>query len=382
MTKIKLPKWSSILEKSSYMAILVTTLGLVTFGIVMIYSSSSIIAMERYGDEYYFLKKQLAFAVVGVLLMFVLSNLRYETLKKVAYVGMALSVLLLVLILIPPIGVKKGGATRWLRLGFFSFQVTEAVKVALVVFLAYFLAKKTAHIKEFIRGLLVPLAVTFVVMGLIMLQPDFGTAVIIALMLFGMFYLAGSRIVHLLALIGPCLAGAVVLVMMKPYRLQRWLTFLDPWKDASKSGFQIIQSWISFGSGGPFGVGLGDGMQKLFYLPEPHTDFILSVVAEEVGFIGVAVVIALFVILILQGFIIAFRSTDLFGSLLAAGLTMLIALEASINIAAVVGLVPTKGRALPFMSYGGSSLVMSLAAVGILLSISAAERGGGRGAQP
>jgi cell division protein FtsW len=202
-----------------------------------------------------------------------------------------------------------------------------------------------------------------------MLQPDFGTAVIVAVLMLGMLYLAGGRILHLSALTVPILAGAVVLVLMKPYRLKRWLTFLDPWKDASNSGFQIIQSWISFGSGGPFGVGLGDGMQKLFYLPEPHTDFILSVVAEEVGFIGVAVVIALFIFLVFQGFVVAYRAADLFGTLLAAGLTTLIALEASINIAAVVGLIPTKGLALPFMSYGGSSLVMSLAAVGIILSI-------------
>jgi cell division protein FtsW len=370
----KLSRLSLIMEKGSHMAVIIATLSLVTFGVVMIYSSSSIVAMERYGDEYYFLKKQLAFAVIGVLLMFVLSNLRYETLKKVAYAGIALSVVLLVLILIPPIGVKKGGATRWLRLGFFSFQVSEFVKVALVLFMAHYLAKKIARIKEFSKGILVPLVVTFMIMGLIMLQPDFGTAIIIALVLMGMLYLAGSRILHLSALTVPFVAGAVILVMMKPYRLQRWLTFLDPWKDARKSGFQIIQSWISFGSGGPFGVGLGDGMQKLFYLPEPHTDFILSVVAEEVGFIGVAVVIALFVVLVFQGFVIAFRSTDLFGTLVAAGLTMLIALEASINIAAVVGLIPTKGLALPFMSYGGSSLVMSLAAVGMILSIAASKR--------
>ena len=369
-----LSRWSLIMEKGSQMAVIIATLSLVTFGVVMIYSSSSIVAMDRYGDEYYFLKKQIAFAVIGVLLMFVLSNLRYETLKKVAYAAIALSVVLLVLILIPPIGVRKGGATRWLRLGFISFQVSEFVKIALVLFMAHFLSKKIAHIKEFVKGMLVPLVITSLIMGLIMLQPDFGTAIIIALMLMGMLYLAGGRILHLSALTVPFIAGAVVLVMMKPYRLQRWLTFLDPWKDASKSGFQIIQSWISFGSGGTFGVGLGDGMQKLFYLPEPHTDFILSVVAEEVGFMGVAIVIALFIVLVFQGFVIAFRAADLFGTLVAAGLTMLIALEASINIAAVVGLIPTKGLALPFMSYGGSSLVMSLAAVGMILSIAASKR--------
>ncbi len=367
----------SFMEKSSHLLVLIATLGLVAFGVVMIYSSSSIVAMERFGDEYYFLKKQIVFAVLGVFFMFVLSKLKYEAFKNVAYAGIIVSVILLVLVLIPPIGVRKGGAMRWIRMGFFNFQVTEMVKVVVVIFLAHFLAKKAAHVREFVKGILIPLGVTFLIIGLIMLQPDFGTAIIIAAILMAMLYLAGSRIVHLSALMVPVVAGAVVLVMMKPYRLQRWLTFLDPWKDANKSGFQIIQSWISFGSGGPLGVGLGDGMQKLFYLPEPHTDFILSIVAEEVGFIGVAVVIALFIVLVFQGFVIAFRASDLFGTLLAGGLTILIALEASINIAAVVGLIPTKGLALPFMSYGGSSLVMSLAAVGILLSISTAKRGSG-----
>jgi cell division protein FtsW len=364
----------ALMEKSSHLTILIVTLSLVAFGVVMIYSSSSIVAMERYGDEYYFLKKQLVFAAVGVLMMLVLSRLKYENLRKVAYAGIAFCAILLILILIPPIGVKRGGATRWLNLGFFTFQVTELVKVALIIFLAHFLTKMSAHIKDFKKGILIPIAVTAPIIGLIMLQPDFGTAIIIAVMLMGMIYLAGGRILHLSFLTVPLMAGAVVMVMMKPYRLQRWLTFLDPWKDANKSGFQIIQSWISFGSGGPFGVGLGDGMQKLFYLPEPHTDFILSVVAEEVGFIGVAVIVTLFIFLVFQGYVIAFRASDLFGTMLAAGLRTLIALEASINIAAVVGLIPTKGLALPFMSYGGSSLVMSLAAVGILLSISAAKR--------
>ncbi len=367
---MKIPRFS-FMEKSSQMAVLVVTLSLVTFGIVMIYSSSSILAMDRYGDEYFFLKKQLFFAVVGVLLMFVLSNLKYENLRKAAYAGIIISIIFLVLILIPPIGVKRGGATRWLQLGFATFQVTEFVKIAMIVFLAHFLAKVATHIKDFKKGILIPLVVVAIVGGLVLLQPDFGTALIIAAIFMGMLYLAGARVLYLSMMTVPLLVGAVVMVMMKPYRLQRWLAFLDPWKDAKNTGFQIIQSWISFGSGGPFGVGLGDGMQKLFYLPEPHTDFILSVVAEEAGFIGVAVVIVLFILLVFQGFVIAFRAADLFGTLLAGGLTMLIALEASINISAVVGLIPTKGLALPFMSYGGSSLVMSLAAVGILLSIQA-----------
>ena len=363
-----------MMDKSSHLTIFIATLSLVSFGLVMIYSSSSILAMEKYGDEYYFLKKQMIFAVVGVLIMVFLSRLKYEYLRKIAYCGIALCIILLVLILIPPIGVKRGGAARWLGLGFFTFQVTELVKILFVVFLAHFLTKAVAHIKDFKKGILIPTAVTLPIIGLIMLQPDFGTAIIISVVFMIMIYLAGGRILHLSLMTVPLIAGAVTMVIMKPYRMQRWLAFLDPWKDAQGKGFQIVQSWISFGSGGPFGVGLGDGMQKLFYLPEPHTDFILSVVAEEVGFIGVALVIVFFIFLVFQGFVITFKSPDLFGTMLAGGLTTLIALEASINIAAVVGLIPTKGLALPFMSYGGSSLVMSLAAVGMLLSVSAARR--------
>jgi cell division protein FtsW len=274
------------------------------------------------------------------------------------------------MLLIPHLGMKRGGATRWLNLGGFSFQVTEMVKITIVIFLAHLLTRKAHQLKDFSKGVLVPLGITSITILLILLEPDFGTAVIIATILLLMLCIAGSQIKHLLFLIAAFIPVGVLLIFYKGYRLTRLTAFLDPWKDADNTGFQIIQSLLSFGSGGTFGVGIGDGMQKLFYLPEPHTDFILSIIAEESGFIGVAIVIVMFAIFAFRGFIIALKAPDIFGTLLASGLTMVIALEAFINIAGVMGLIPLKGLVLPFLSYGGTAFIMTMTAVGILLNIS------------
>ncbi len=350
--------------------LLLVTLFLVTAGAVMIYSSSSILALEKFKDGQFFIKKHLIFLVVGLIGMIVMTKVPYEQLKKVAYPGVAVSIVLLLLLFIPHVGLKRGGATRWLNMGFFSFQVTELVKVAMVLFLAHLLTRKVHHLKKFSRGVVVPLSVTALIMGLIILQPDFGTVVIIASILLLMLSLAGSRITHLLFLGAAFIPIGAWLILHKGYRLARLTAFLDPWKDPDNTGFQLIQSLLSFGAGGLTGQGIGDGMQKLFYLPEPHTDFILAVIAEESGFIGVTLVIVMFIFFLLRGFMIAFRAPDLFGTLLASGLTMLIAMQAFINIAGVMGLIPLKGLALPFLSYGGTSFVVSMVVVGILLNIS------------
>jgi cell division protein FtsW len=354
--------------------ILVITLILVTVGTAMIYSSSSILAMERFKDAQYFLKKQVFFVFIGMGAMVLLTKLDYHLLKKWAYPGIGLSVILLLLIFVPYVGIRAGGARRWLNLGLFSFQVTELVKICIILFLAHYLTRKVNYLKSFSRGILVPLLVTFFLIGLVALEPDFGTAVIIAMILMLMLFLAGCRMRHLAGLTALLIPAAIWMIMFKSYRLDRLKVFLNPWNDPGNKGFQIIQSLLSFGSGGTFGVGIGDGMQKLFYLPEPHTDFILSVIAEESGFVGVVVIIFLFAALIIRGFMVAFRAPDLFGTLLAAGLTMVLAMEAFINIAGVMGLIPLKGLTLPFLSYGGTSLIMSLVAVGILLNISSHER--------
>jgi cell division protein FtsW len=357
-------------DRTPDIILLLVTLILVTIGTAMIYSSSSILAQQKFNDGQYFIKKQLIFVVLGLISMVILTKIDYTTWKKAAYPGIILSLIMLVLLFIPDVGLKRGGATRWLNLGLFSFQVSEMVKIAMVVFLAHLLARKAHLLKKFSRGVLIPSAITAVVISLILMEPDFGTAVIIASILILMLCLAGSRMTHLMFLAAAFIPVGVWLIFHKGYRLARLTVFLDPWKDASNTGFQIIQSLISFGSGGFGGVGIGDGMQKLFYLPEPHTDFILSIIAEESGFIGVSIVIILFSIFVFRGFMIAIKAPDLFGTLLAAGLTMVIAMEAFINIAGVMGLIPLKGLALPFLSYGGSSFVMSMIAIGILLNIS------------
>jgi cell division protein FtsW len=336
----------------------------------MIYSSSSIIALERFKDGQYFLKKQILFVFLGLISMVLMTKIPYTQLRKWAYPGMLLSLLLLAILLIPNVGIKRGGATRWLNMGVFSFQVTEMVKISMVVFLSHLLARKAHQLKKFSKGVLIPIVITSVVILLVLLEPDFGTAAIIAAILILMLCIAGSRITHILLLMAAFIPVGIVLILYKGYRVARLTAFLDPWKDASNTGFQIIQSLLSFGSGGTFGVGIGDGMQKLFYLPEPHTDFILSILAEESGFIGVTIVIVMFAIFAFRGFMIALKAPDLFGTLLAAGLTMVIALGSFINIAGVMGLIPLKGLVLPFLSYGGTAFIMSMTAVGILLNIS------------
>ncbi len=375
-----MPKWRDIIkdkfprpDKAPDIVLLLVTLVLVTVGTVMIYSSSSIIAAAKYQDGQHFLKKQLLFVLIGITGMIILTRFPYQQMKKLAYPGIALSAVLLALLFIPPLGVRAGGAVRWLNLGFMSFQVTEAVKIVMVLFLAHFLTRKSQHIKDFRKGVLVPLLVAAPILGLIVLEPDFGTAAIITMILLLMLYLAGGRLVHLLGLAAAVAPLGLWLVIHYRYRMRRLTAFLEPWADPQGSGFQIIQSLLSFGSGGAFGVGLGDGMQKLFYLPEPHTDFILSVIAEEGGFIAVLAVLALFTVFVVRGFLIAFKAPDAFGTLLAAGLTMVVALEAFINIAGVMGLIPLKGLALPFLSYGGTALIMSMVATGILLNISSQE---------
>jgi len=360
-------------EKKPDLFLLLATLLLVTIGTVMIYSSSSILATEKFQDGQFFLKKQLFFLCLGLMIMVFMTKLPYYKLRKLAWPGIVVSAILLCALWIPHLGIRAGGAVRWLNLGVFSFQVSELVKMALILFLAHFLTEKINHIREFKEGILVPLSVMAGLIGLILFQPDFGTTVILAIITFLMIYLAGGRLLHLGSMMALFIPVALWLLFYKSYRLARLTAFLDPWKDPQHSGFQIIQSLIAFGSGGPLGVGIGDGIQKLFYLPEPHTDFILSVIAEEGGFVGVGLILLLYILLIVRGFQISLKAPDLFGNLMGAGLTMMIALEAFINIAGVTGLIPLKGLALPFLSYGGTSLIMSLAAVGILLNISVYE---------
>ncbi len=350
--------------------LLIPTLLLMTFGLVAVYSASSFLAEHKMGDSYYYLKKQGMFCLVGLFLMICAKNLPSSLYARIVYPLLVVSFLLVSLVLIPGIGTRVGGATRWFRFAGFSFQPSELVKLAMAFYIAYSIAKKGPEMSSFTRGLLPHLVVTGAFMGLILLQPDLGTAIILGGWLLILLFVGGVRITHLMSLAILAVPGLLWLVLKADYRLKRWWAFLNPWEDPQGLGFQIIHSFLAFGSGGILGVGLGNSKQKLFYLPEPHTDFILSIVGEELGLLGVGVIIVLFGLLITRGIYIALEASDLYSSYLALGISCFIGLQVLVNMGVVLGLLPTKGLTLPFISYGGSSLVMTLIGIGILCNIS------------
>lgn len=355
--------------------ILLMVVALTCFGIVMVYSASSVMAAKRYHDGFYFLKRQGVFALIGFGLMYAAMSLDYHVWRKAA-VPILLSCLgLLVLVLIPGIGGSAGGAARWIRLPGFSLQPSEMAKIALIMYMAYSLDKKQDKVRFFSSGFLPYMVVLAVLLGLLLKQPDLGAALTLAVVSIVMLFAAGTRPTYIISMFLMVLPFLYFLVMNVDYRRRRILAFLNPWEDPSNSGFQIIQSWLAFGTGGVLGQGLGEGKQKLFYLPEAHTDFILSVVGEELGFIGVIVIAAMFFLLVWRTIRVAINAEDLFGRFLAFGIAVLLGIEAFVNIGVVTGLLPTKGLALPFISYGGSSLLISLFAVGIVLNISSRMRG-------
>jgi len=340
-------------------------------GIIMIYSASSIFAAYKFNDGGYFMKKQFVFAVVGTLGLLLFMRIPYERLRCLAYPLWGLSAALLVCVLLPGIGTEIGGAVRWLRIGPLSFQPAEFAKLAVILLMAYSLSKKGRDkIKNFSIGVVPHLLLVVPLCALILAQPDFGTSALIAVLMFSMLCIGGVRLRYLAGLAAGAIAAAVPLVILRGYRLERLLTFLDPWERSSGSGFQIVQSFLAFGAGGLRGTGLGSGTQKLFYLPEPHTDFILAVIGEELGFVGVMAVVIVFVAIIVCGLRVAMHAHDLFGAYVALGIVMLVGIQSFINMAVVLGLLPTKGMPLPFISYGGTSLVMNLMAMGVLLNIS------------
>jgi len=276
----------------------------------------------------------------------------------------------LVLVLVPPIGQAINGTRRWIRLGPVSFQPVELAKLALVVYLAAFLARKRGALEEFRTGTLPPLLVVGVLAGLVLLQPDLGNCMTLIVLTFALLYLAGSPIKHLAWVAAPALPLIVVAIWMAPYRMRRITAFVDPWADPRGGGFQIIQSWLALGNGGVLGQGIGASRQKLFYLPESHTDFIFAILGEELGFVGAVAIVALFAVLVWRGLRVGLRAPDAFGAYLALGITVLIATQTLLNLGVVTGLLPTKGLPLPFISFGGSALLMTMLATGMLLNIS------------
>jgi cell division protein FtsW len=351
-------------------SILVLAVCLTCLGVVMVFSSSSIMAVREYSDSLYFLKRQGAYAILGFGAMALLMRVDLGLLRKAAWPVLGLCALLLIAVLIPGVGKKVGGAARWLKVAGFTFQPAEFVKLGLVLFLAHSLARKQDKVKSFRFGFLPYLLVLAVLIGLLLAQPDLGSALTLAVVAIAMLLVAGTRLSYLAGIGLIAIPFLYFMVMNVDYRRRRILAFLNPWEDPSNSGFQIIQSWIAFGSGGAFGQGLGESKQKLFYLPEAHTDFIFSVIGEELGFVGVFVIAAMFMLLILRGLRTSLNAQDEFSCFLAFGVTLLIGMQAFVNMAVVMGMVPTKGLALPFISYGGTSLLTTLAAIGILLNVS------------
>ena len=340
----------------------------------MVYSASAVWASYKFDDSFFFAKSQLLFAGLGVCAMFVIMNIDYWTWRKWSKSLIIICFVLLVLVLVPGVGMTRNGSTSWIGVGAFSIQPSEFMKLAMIAFLSKYLADNQKKITSFKKGLMPSLGLVFLAFGIIMLQPDLGTGTVMVGTCIVMIFVAGARISHFayLGLVG--VAGFVALVASAPYRIKRITSFLDPWEDPLGSGFQVIQSLYAIGPGGLLGMGLGQSRQKFFYLPEPQTDFIFAILAEELGFIGGSIVLILFALLLWRGVRIALGAPDLYGSFLAIGVISMVAIQVMINIGVVTNLIPVTGITLPFLSYGGSSLTLMLAAVGVLLNVSRHSR--------
>lgn len=349
------------------------TMALICLGIIMIYSTSGIFALQGQGDSFYYLKRHICFLIFGMILACGIMAVDYRDLRKIAKPLMLAALVLLVLVLIPHIGKASYGARRWFKIGFLNFQPTEFAKLALLVYAADFLARKPTDVKSFRRGFLPLMMVLGLTCALILKQPDLGSAFLIGSVVLTMYFIAGGQLKFFALLSLLIVPGFYFLVMKVAYRWARIMTFLDPWQDRQGAGFQLTQSQIAFGSGGLFGVGLGHSIQKLFYLPAAHTDFILSIIGEEMGFAGAFGVILLFAVFIWQGARIAKRVQDPFGYYLSCGIVAIIGLQAVVNVGVTIGALPTKGLPLPFISYGGSALIINMVLVGLLLNISRIE---------
>jgi len=341
---------------------------LLSIGLVMVFSASSVMGINDFRDPYHYVKRQALWAVLGLVIMYVASRVDYHFYKVLALPALLVAIVLLILVLF--IGENIGGSKRWIDLGFFNLQPSEIAKLAIVNFTAVYVANKREKIRSFFQGLLPILMILGLLFVLIMREPDFGTAMSMSFTVVIVLFAGG---VHLGQMFGiGCLAIPAIYYLIKyePYRMRRLLAFLDPWADPTGAGWNIIQSLTAIGSGGFFGLGLGNSRQKFSYLPEHHTDFIFAIMCEELGFIGGALVLILFFIVAWRGLRIALNAPDLYGTLLAIGLTSMIGFQAMLNIGVVTGSLPVTGITLPFISYGGSSLLISLASVGVLLNIS------------
>ena len=354
--------------------LLFPVLFLVGIGVVMVYSASSALALKNFGSDYHFLKKQSIFALLGIIVLVCCRNFPYRFFRSLTYPLLILAVTFLVAILISGLGYSAGGSTRWFRFGGFTFQPSELARFSLVIYLAYSMSKKQEKLKDFYLGFLPHVLVFGILAALIIIQPDFGSTVILGAITWIMLFVGGVRISHLLLSLMVMAPVAYFFMVNAEYRMNRILSFINPWQYPSGEGYQIVHSLMAFGSGGIWGTGIGKGYQKLFYLPEPHTDFIFSVIGEEFGLFGVLIILGLYATIIWRGVIIAKNSRDSFGTFVAIGLTTAIGLQVCINMGVALGLLPTKGLTLPFLSYGGTSLLINMASIGILMNIGTAKK--------
>lgn len=351
------------------LGIIIGTLLLCIFGVIMVFSASSIYALKMYGTKYYFVERQIIFLIFGLLACGFAAFVNLDLVRKYINILYALSVVLLLLVLVPHIGIVVSGSHRWLKIAGFTLQPSEFAKPILVLTIANVMEKKKQNLNT-TSPMLLSLIYTGIILLLLIKEPDFGAAMIISIVVFTMLFLAGVKLVSLVLTFSPIIPIAIFLVLHSAYRLNRIKAFLDPWQHAQTTGFQIVQSTLAYGAGGIGGVGLGNSFEKLFYLPEAHTDFIFSVIAEELGFVGVAIVIGLFIFIITKAFSIGARAESLFTKTTVYGLTLFIAIQVVVNIGVTLGLFPTKGLTMPFISYGGSSLTAELISIGLILNLS------------
>lgn len=348
---------------------------LVIIGIIMVFSSSYSYTLVKNNDGYFYLKRMLLWATVGTFVMVLFSKINYWNWSKYANFIFIMSIILLVLVL-TPLGIERNNATRWLGAGkTLTFMPSDIAKIALIIFIPTSISRKKDKMRSFSQGLLPYLLIMALYFGLIFKQPDFSTAFVIVVIVFAMVFVGGMKLSHFIGLVlagVTALGGMIVTIFLtgKDYKAKRIIAFLDPWKDSSDTGYQVIQSLLALGTGGIFGRGLGRSVQKHFYLPEPQNDFIFAIIGEELGFIGGAIVIILFAILIWRGVRIAINAPDIQGCVMATGVVTMIAIQVVINIAVATSSMPVTGMGLPFISYGGSSLVVFMASIGILLNIS------------
>lgn len=350
---------------------------LMAVGLIMVYSASISYAERVMGNEMYFAVRHFAYASMGLLAMFIVMRAPVSFWERSGPYLLLLSIVLLIAVLIPGIGAKVNGSTRWIKLGVMNLQPAEFVKIFMVIYASGYLVRKQNELRNFTQGILMISIVVAVIGMLLLQQPDFGTVVVICITIFTMLFLSGVRFWHFLSILFAGVGGMIALTLISPYRVQRVTSFLDPWADPFNSGFQLTQALIAFGRGEWFGVGLGASIQKMFYLPAAYTDFILAVLAEELGLFAVLAVMVLYAVLVMQSFRIARQAeqrNDAYAARLAQGIGVLFGIQAMINMGVNMGVLPTKGLTLPFISYGGSSLLASCVAVGILLAISRETR--------